>query len=149
MLGTKDKRIKITTLGKSNKPTTFKKAFRKARAENKKTFMWNGKKYITELKKESSKKIKKDSSKKKMTVKDDRFSSAVKTTTDKPDRPDRFSGAVERRDIDSFGGVNKAIADAKREQSLFRTPVMRQNKGGKLSEGSKLVAKQYGGKIGK
>ena len=38
---------KTNTQYSPSKPGTFKNAFREARADNKKTFMWNGKKYTT------------------------------------------------------------------------------------------------------
>ena len=40
---------KTNTQYSPSKPGTFKNAFREARADNKKTFMWNGSKYTTEL----------------------------------------------------------------------------------------------------
>ena len=47
---------KTNTQYSPSKPGTFKNAFREARADGKKTFMWNGEKYTTELATDKKKK---------------------------------------------------------------------------------------------
>jgi hypothetical protein len=153
---------KTNTQYSPSKPGTFKNAFREARADNKKTFMWNGNKYTTEL--ATDKKKKEDSktkSKKTSTVKIIRsdkgkgplakFLKKPKSTIDKRGKQLQRMAQQKMTAEDNIKRQIDAAKKPKKKQSVITSSynkkpnanAMSYKKGG----GNVFVAKQYGGKI--
>ena len=155
---------KINTQYSPSKPGTFKNAFREARADGKKTFMWDGKKYTTELatdkkKKEDSKvKSKKTSTVKR--IKNDPISNIIRAKPPKKQKKTPQGEQIKnmaqqrmtaedniRRQIDAAKKPNKP----KKKQSIITSSYNRKPNTGAMSYrkkgGDLFVAKQYGGKI--
>jgi hypothetical protein len=144
-----------------SKPGTFKNAFREARADGKKTFMWNGEKYTTELatdkkKNEDSKtKSKKTSTVKR--IKNDPISNIIGAKQPKKQKKtpqgEQIKNMAQQKMTaeDNIKRQLDAARKPKKKQSVITSSYNRKPNTGAMSYrkkgGDLFVAKQYGGKI--
>lgn len=153
---------KTNTQYSPSKPGTFKNAFREARADGKKTFMWDGKKYTTELatdkkKKEDSKTKSKKTSTIKI-IKSDKGKGPLAKFLKKPksviDNRGKQIQRMAQQKMTAEDNIRRQIDAAKKpkkKQSVITSSYNRKPNTGAMSYrkkgGDLFVAKQYGGKI--
>ena len=127
--GKEDKKVDYT-VGVSKGGVPFKKAFAKARADGKKTFMWNDKEYHTKLKSEVKKTTKAKKKRGILFGKDAKF------------RP--FGGAIARAllgDDEKFGGDRGAIDFIRIKKKSGGGPVKKMRGGGNVTQGMRNTVK--------